>query len=402
VPLGAFRDLFNDISNNVLGAAGEIDNLKARVEALKGAANAKEIAADMAGRIADTREAAAQIAGRILGGGGGDIATMNQAMLDLEQAAIERATTVSRNVLMARLATTAMDSDTMETKLQEFTSLLESNIRESHTAILGAMTETERVAYGRLEAAASKGADVVTRARGGSPAQAYRAESGDLFAAMLDRYKQGYELARESAREQANLDTERRDFAVAMERDIAAQRKAIADAEEAERQLAADALRVEQEKAESEAKASAQRTSAAIQQYGGLTARAMGEMIGSGRKASDIGRAAIGDIISALGAEAVTRASINLVTPGMQAVGALQMAAGIAAFAAAAALGSTGGNGGAAGAGVAPVAAVSSSTQNVTFVNNYNDWMPDAEVNARRFADVHRTARERGLIREAA
>jgi hypothetical protein len=127
-------------------------------------------------------------------------------------------------------------------------------------------------------------------------------------------------------------------------------------------------------------------------------ARMIGTAIGNGEKMSDIGRKAIGMVVSGLGDEMLARASIATFSGNF--AGAAGLTAGaVAAYAAAAALGASGKKAASSTAATGP--APSPVTNNTSYNLQVDAAFADEEAIGRAFSKAQAIAKSRHMFREA-
>jgi hypothetical protein len=123
----------------------------------------------------------------------------------------------------------------------------------------------------------------------------------------------------------------------------------------------------------------------------------IGTAIGNGEKMSDIGRKAIGMVVSGLGDEMLARASIATFSGNF--AGAAGLTAGaVAAYAAAAALGASGKKAASSTAATGP--APSPVTNNTSYNLQVDAAFADEEAIARAFTKAQLIAKSRHMVRE--
>jgi hypothetical protein len=124
----------------------------------------------------------------------------------------------------------------------------------------------------------------------------------------------------------------------------------------------------------------------------GQNAKQMAIMIGSGKKGSDIARAMVGNVISALGDKAAAEAGIMYAAGNIPGAAAMT-AASMGAYAIAAAIGSTVKK----SASSSPAAAAPAAPQNISYNLRVDAAFADGELVARQFSRMQREAGRRGF-----
>ena len=148
--------------------------------------------------------------------------------------------------------------------------------------------------------------------------------------------------------------------------------------------------KAEKDAAAAEAKRAADE--AAYNAWVGQNAKQLAIMIGSGKKGSDIARAMVGNVISALGDKAAAEAGIMYAAGNIPGAAAMT-AASMGAYAIAAAIGSTVKK----SASSSPAAATPTAPQNISYNLRVDAAFADGELVARQFSRMQREAGRRGF-----
>ena len=215
----------------------------------------------------------------------------------------------------------------------------------------------------------------------------------EITEAQFHEYRKREELAGENvtsvyeilASELANIEVLRQDMQDAETRILTEgvqNREAIED-EARDRKRDKDAAAAEAKRAADEAGYNA---------WVGQNAKQLAIMIGSGKKGSDIARAMVGNVISALGDKAAAEAGIMYAAGNIPGAAAMT-AASMGAYAIAAAIGSTVKK----SASSSPAAAAPAAPQNISYNLRVDAAFADGELVARQFSRMQREAGRRGF-----